>query len=121
MVQKSKTDRAASDETATPATQRPPAKPRETVGSAYDSFWHCLSGRRPAERWARDSDVAPLGSLRAAFGLAEETQPIDYGLMGQTRSAPPTAKPLAEPSREAGARPAGADEGTSARPRPRRN
>jgi hypothetical protein len=114
MVQKLKTDRAASGETAKSGAPRPPAKPRETVGSAYDSFWHCLSGRRPGERWARDRDVAPLGSLRAAFGLAEETQPINYGRMGQTGRDVPAAKPSAGPSRET-------DESGRVRPRPRRD
>lgn len=120
MVPKSKTDRAASGETAPPAAQRPPTRARETVGSAYDSFWHCLSGRRPAERWARDSDVAPLGSLRAAFGLAEERQRIDYGPMAQAGSTSPPAKAKSSESPDAGARSAGAGENRGGRSPPRR-
>jgi hypothetical protein len=105
MAEKSKTDRAASDETPGPAAQRPAAKPREMAGSAYDSFWHCLSGRRPAERWGRDSDVTPLRSLRAAFGLAEEAQPIDYGPKGAPGRTSAAAKPPAAP--DAGTQPTG--------------
>ncbi len=120
MVEKSKTDRAASGEAVKPGVQRPPAKPPETAGSTYDSFWHCLSGRRPAERWGRDKDVAPLRSLRAAFGLAEETQPIDYGTLGQAGS---TSTPITGRSRQSadgGARPAGTGEDRGASGRPRR-
>lgn len=105
MAEKSKTDRTASDETPRPATQRPPANPREMTGSAYDSFWHCLSGRPAAERWGRDSDITPLRSLRAAFGLAEEPQPIDYGPKGACGRTSPAAKLPAAP--DAGTQPTG--------------
>lgn len=120
MVPKSKTDRAASGETAPPAAQGPPARAREPAGSAYDSFWHCLSGRRPAERWARDRDVAALGSLRAAFGLAEERQPIDYGPMAQADRPSPPAKGEAGEAPSTGARSAGTGENRGGRSPPRR-
>jgi hypothetical protein len=120
MVEKSRTDRPASREAAAPAAQRPSAKPRETAASAYDSFWHCLSGRRPDEHWTRDRDVAPLRNLRAAFGLAEETRPIDYGPMARGGSSSPPAKlPSGQPPAE-GDRPAGSSEKRGASPRTRR-
>lgn len=119
MVQKSKTDRAAPGATMKPGVQRRAATPLETAGSAYDSFWRCLSGRRPAERWARDEDVAPLGTLRAAFGLAEEAQPIDYGTLERAGSASTPAAKRSRQSPDGGARPAGpgANRGANARPR----
>lgn len=120
MIEKSKTDPAASGETAKAAAQRSPAKARETKSNTYDSFWHCLSGRRPTERWTRDRDVAPLRPLRAAFGLAEEKQPIDYGPMGRPGHTVPPTQARPGPSRDAGTGPAGTDEHGGVTPRPRR-
>lgn len=120
MVEKSKTGPAASGEMTKPAAQRPPAKPRQTPGNTYDSFWHCLSGQRPTERWAHDRDVAPLRPLRAAFGLAEERQPIDYGPTGRpSRTVPPTQARCGQ-ARDADAGPASMDELGRVTPRPRR-
>jgi len=108
MVQKSRTDQgsseAASEEAAKTHVRSAPAKPRATVANAYDSFWHCLSGRRPVERWTRHEDVAPLRTLRMAFGLAEEPQPIDYGPMTRTGSVAAPARMRTGPSTDDGER-----------------
>lgn len=120
MVEKSKTDPAASGGMTKPAAQRPPAKARQSPGNAYDSFWHCLSGQHPAERWARDRDVAPLRPLRAAFGLAEEKQPIDYGPAGQPVDTAPRTQAPGGHARDARARPASPEGHRGATPGPRR-
>lgn len=79
---------------------RPRSLADEAAGSVYDRFWRCLSGRRPAERWNAGGDVAPLGSLRTAFGLAEESDPPEYGAKADAGAA--SAAPDA-PGRSAGA------------------
>lgn len=120
MAEKSKTDPAVPGETTKPVMQRPPGRAREAGGSTYDSFWHCLSGQHPAGRWTRDRDVAPLRSLRAAFGLAEEKQPIDYGPADRAhRTVPPTQGPSGR-SQDARPRPAGAEDHRGVTDRPRR-
>jgi hypothetical protein len=121
MAEKSKTDPAAPGDANRPAVQRSPAKAREAAGSAYDSFWHCLSGQHPAGRWPRDRDVAPLRPLRAAFGLAEEKQPIDYGPTGQPGHAAPRTQARGGHARDARARPSGSEEHRGAAPGPRRD
>jgi hypothetical protein len=57
--------------------EHPAERVRDSNSSAYDRFWHCLSGRRPGERWP-GGDVAPLANWTRAFGLAEDQKPLTF-------------------------------------------
>jgi hypothetical protein len=56
---------------------------REAAVSVYDSFWYCSSGQQSTGRWVGRAEVASLGYLRSAFGLAEAPDRPDSGARRQ--------------------------------------